>query len=74
MKCVICKYGETKPGLATVNLSKNGSIIVIKEVPAEICQQCGEYYLNEKVTELITQLTETAILKNTKIQVLRYTA
>lgn len=51
MKCVICKHGETKPGLVTVTLEKDEGIVVIKKVPAEVCDNGGEYYLSDTTTE-----------------------
>ena len=50
MKCTLCKYGETAPGTTTVNLNRRESPIIIRGVPAEICTNCGEYYLSEKIT------------------------
>ncbi len=38
MKCVICRYGETAPGKVTVTLEQDGATVVIKEVPARVCQ------------------------------------
>ena len=43
MNCVICKNGTTAEGFVTVTLQRNSSII-IKNVPAEICDNCGEFY------------------------------
>jgi YgiT-type zinc finger domain-containing protein len=37
MKCVICKHGELKPGITSVLFEKNGTTVVIKSVPADIC-------------------------------------
>lgn len=37
MKCVICKHGETRPGKTTVTLERGGATIVVKGVPAWIC-------------------------------------
>ena len=51
MKCVICKHGETKKGFTTVTLEKNGSTIVFKEVPALVCDNCGEKYIEDFVTK-----------------------
>jgi len=48
--CVICKNGETIKGKMTVTLEKNGSIVLIKGVSANICNNCGECYLNKKTT------------------------
>lgn len=43
MKCTICKTGELKPGHTTVVLERDGATIVLKEFPADSCDNCGEY-------------------------------
>ncbi len=50
MKCLICKHGETQLGDTTVTLEKNGSIIVIKHVPAHVCDNCGEKYVDSEIS------------------------
>lgn len=45
MKCVICKQGSTKPGHATVTLQRGNTTVIFKEVPADICENCGEYFI-----------------------------
>jgi len=57
MQCVICKQGETRPGLTTVTLERNGLTLVVKNVPARVCANCGEEYVDEEVA---TQLLSTA--------------
>lgn len=57
MKCVICKQGETRPGMTTVTLEQNGLTLVIKAVPAQVCANCGEEYVDEEIAE---QLLATA--------------
>ena len=42
MKCVLCKTGVMQPGVATVTLERNQTVVVIKGVPAEVCQNCGD--------------------------------
>ena len=61
MKCVICKHGQTKPGLVTVTLERENSLVVIKKVPAEVCDNCGEYYLSDTITSQVLQRAEVAI-------------
>ena len=59
MKCTICKHGETVEGFTTVTLEKSGSTIVFKQVPALVCDNCGETYIKDKVTnEILTQAQE----------------
>jgi len=61
MKCVICGVGETEPGTATITLEKDATIIVFKQVPADVCQACGESYTDEDVTDrLLSIVTEEA--------------
>lgn len=72
MKCVICKQGETHDGTTTVTLERGQTTVVIKDVPAEICGNCGEYYLCEKVTEKVQNLAEQAVRHGVVIEVLCY--
>jgi len=51
MKCVICKHGETQDGFTTITLEKNGATLVFKNVPALVCDNCGEKYLNDTITK-----------------------
>ncbi|WP_292711325.1 MULTISPECIES: type II toxin-antitoxin system MqsA family antitoxin [unclassified Nostoc] len=74
MKCVICQHGETKPGLVTVTLERDECIIVLKKVPAEICNNCGEYYLSDAVTEQVLEKAESAINNGAELEIIRYAA
>ena len=47
MKCVVCRQGETRPGAATLVLERDGLTLVLKNVPAEVCENCGEEYVDE---------------------------
>ena len=47
MKCAICKYGETTAGEVTVTLERGATVVIIKGAPAQVCGNCGEYYLDE---------------------------
>ncbi len=74
MKCVLCKTGDTAAGTATVTLERGRTVLVIKEVPAEVCSQCGEYYLNETTTRRLYEQAEKALTHNAELEVLRYAA
>lgn len=74
MKCVICKTGETRPGQATVTLEKDGRVMVFKEVPADVCDNCGEYYLSEAVAARLQKLAREARERGSEVEVARYIA
>ncbi|BAY35912.1 hypothetical protein NIES2111_02300 [Nostoc sp. NIES-2111] len=50
------------------------TIVILKGVPAEICNNCGEYYLNAAVTEQVLQRAEEAVSKGAEVEILRYAA
>lgn len=74
MECVICKHGSTKQGFTTVILSKKNSIVIFKNVPAEICENCGEYFLSSEISKKIFCLAEEAIKKGVEIEIIRFAA
>ncbi len=74
MKCVLCKHGDTKPGKVTVTLERGETIVIIKDVPADVCENCGEYYLNETVTEKILGMAEEAVKNNAEVEIRRFAA
>lgn len=50
MKCLICKHGDTVPGKTTLTLERGGLTLVVKDVPAQVCENCGEAYIPETET------------------------
>ena len=74
MKCTICKHGETRPGQVTVTLERNGSTVIFKGVHADVCENCGEYYLSEDVTRILLEQAEAAIQRGAEIEILRFAA
>ena len=74
MKCVFCKHGTTYSGNVNVTLERDNCIIIIKDVPADICENCGEYYLSQSTTKSVLSRAERAIDRNTEIEVLRFAA
>lgn len=74
MKCVICKHGQTKLGLVTVTLERDECIVIIKKVPAEVCDNCGEYYLSDAITEQVLEKAEVAVNNGAEVEIIRYAA
>lgn len=74
MKCVICKQGEAHPSEVTVTLQRGESTIILKNVPAEVCENCGEYYLSEDITEQVLSRAEEAVKSGAEVEILRFAA
>ena len=74
MKCTFCKQGTTKRGNVIVTLSRGNTVVIVKNVPAEVCENCSEYFLSEKTTELVLSWAEDAVKKSAEVEILRYAA
>ena len=74
MTCVLCKSGNYKEGFTTVVLTKDDSVVIIKQVPALICDQCGEYILSGKITKTVLAMAEEAYSKGAEVEVRRFVA
>jgi YgiT-type zinc finger domain-containing protein len=74
MKCVICKHGETRPGKTTVTLERSGVTLVIKSVPAQICDNCGEAYIDQDITRQLLGTDDEALRAGVQIDVREFAA
>lgn len=74
MTCAICKNGETRPGTATVTLEREGATVVIKGVPARVCKNCGEEYVDEGITARLLKTAEEAVRAGVQVDVRTYEA
>lgn len=72
--CVICKTGMLQPGTATVTLERGQTMVVIKGVPADVCDNCGEYYLSAEMSGQVLALAESAVSKGAEVEILRWAA
>jgi YgiT-type zinc finger domain-containing protein len=74
MKCVVCKQAETRPGVTTVTLERAGATFVVREVPAQVCPNCGEDYVDDKVAAELLRSTEELSRAGTQVDIRRYAA
>jgi len=74
MHCVICKHGHTKPGKVSVTLERDGSTLVFKSVPAQVCNNCGEQYVDSETTARLLHQAEEAAKAGVEVEVPPYAA
>ena len=74
MKCLICKEGEIHPGQTTVTLQRGETTVIIKDVPADICDNCSEYYLSDEVSARVLERADKAASTGAEVEILRYAA
>jgi YgiT-type zinc finger domain-containing protein len=71
-RCPLCG-GRLEPGLATIPFILPGTVVLIKDVPAEICSSCNEPYTAGRVTDRIVYLLNQVRSLHTEISVIPYT-
>jgi len=69
MKCVVCKQAETHPGFATVTLQRGESTFVMKDVPANVCDNCGESYIDAEVTETVLRMGDELARSGSQVDI-----
>jgi YgiT-type zinc finger domain-containing protein len=74
MTCVMCKQAETQPGTATVTLERDGMTLLIKGVPARVCPNCGEEYVEERVAARLLSIAESAAQAGVQVDSRQYVA
>ena len=72
MKCVICKTGETAPGKTTLTLERGNTTLVFKNVPARVCANCGETYVEEEISARLLRAAEEAAQSGVLVDVREY--
>ena len=70
--CMFCKCDTVTPNLTTHVVNDKGAIIVIKNVPGEECEQCGEKFYTDDVAENLEKMVNTAKQMMQEIAVLDY--
>ena len=74
MSCVICRNGNTCSGTVTVTLQRGDTIVILKQVPADVCENCGEYYLSSEVAAQVLEKAEFAVKSGAEVEILKFAA
>ena len=74
MKCVICKTGITHKGSTHSLFDRNGSFVIVKDIPAQVCSQCGEAYFDEKTSEALYELTNGILNSGAELEIIKMNA
>ena len=68
-RCLICGHHEIRPGTTTVTLEREGSVLVLRKVPAEVCANCGEAYVGEGAAAAALERADRAAAEGVTVEV-----
>ena len=71
MKCDLCE-GEYKEKTVTRNYKWHGKTIVIEDVPALVCDRCGDILIREEVIKAIDEILRKEAQPNEYAPIYRF--
>lgn len=67
-KCPLCG-GQKKPGKTIYSVDLGFGVVVVRNVPATLCDQCGEEWISPEVAAQLERLVEEARRKKLQVEV-----
>lgn len=71
MECFKCK-GNLEPKKVNYIVDLGNTIIIVKEVPAKVCLQCGEQYYDDETAENIEKIVNQLKKLSIEVTVVKY--
>ena len=74
-KCHFCKDGYAMPGYTTVSRvshQRGAMVFVVKQVPADVCDTCGEWYMSHETALRLDEMQTNAQNAGVEVLVRRY--
>ncbi len=59
-QCPICHGGHKQPGTTTFTVDLGFGVVVVREVPAQVCDLCGTDWIEDPVAEKLERIVEQA--------------
>ena len=56
MTCVICKNKKMKRGTTVLPIERGKAVLLVTDIPARICANCGEPYIDERTAKQVEAL------------------
>ena len=56
MTCVICKNKKMKRGTTVLLIERGKAVLLVTDIPARICANCGEPYIDERTAKQVEAL------------------
>ncbi len=74
MICPICRHGKMEKGFTTLVFENGNSTIIIKKVPANVCDNCQESFVSEEISKKLLTIVSDESKKGVEVEVLHYAA
>ncbi|MEZ4959135.1 MAG: type II toxin-antitoxin system MqsA family antitoxin [Saprospiraceae bacterium] len=65
--CPLCG-GHVEPGKTTFTVDMKTGVVIVRNVPAFVCNQCGEEWIENKVSIQLESIAQRARKQNTQLE------
>ena len=66
--CPLCG-GQKRVGTTTFSVDNGESLVVVRTVPATICEQCGEEWIDNETAQALERIVAEAQAKHTQVEI-----
>jgi YgiT-type zinc finger domain-containing protein len=70
-KCPLCG-GEKEPGTTTFTVDLKFGVVVVRDVPALVCSQCGEAWIEDPVAAKLEDIVADARRRQAVVEVTKW--
>jgi len=67
--CPICRGGKRQPGSTTFTVDLGFGVIVVRDVPAQVCDLCGTDWIEDETAETLERIVDQARAKHPVVEV-----
>ena len=71
-RCPLCA-GHKEPGKIIHTVDLGFGIVVVREVPASVCSQCGEAWVDPRTSDRLEQIVDQAYQDQHQVQIVAMT-
>ena len=72
-KCPVCG-GEKAPGKTIFSVDLEDGAVVVRSVPAQVCKQCGEEWIDDKTAGELEDIVAQARERRNQVEALAFPA
>ena len=69
--CPTCG-GERSAGRTTFTAELGVGVVVVRQVPAQVCDQCGEAWIDDSVARRLEEIVEAARARGAEVEVVEW--
>jgi len=68
-RCPICG-GDVAEGQTTFTVDVGSGVVVVRHVPAKVCRQCGEDWIQDPIAERLEKIVSDARINGKIVEVI----